>query len=240
MSFGTRIFDSFKEANAYAKAAVLRTQKSPLVKRSNDKFEVYGEGVIPEVKVVDPDLNDAKERFVEIQSLLENSTQEIQIKNEIKKFLDVFGKSQGFSNSLVVVEDAALYSNLDDIFFALEEFVELLQEPLPKSSDDADYRSKRFIAISNQLKPHKVFARAQKEAREFTELSKKLPVTNISHQQWLHKISILNQSGPNCRLCTNEARMHIVGERGSELWKCAANNHGTRFLKGEERKFLAD
>ena len=240
MNTGIRIFDNFKEANEYAKSLVSSNSKSPLLKAANGKFEVSGEGVTPEEKVDDINLLVAKDKFTEIHFLLSTSTQEIQIKDEIEKFIQIYGKSTEFSNTLSDVDDADLFSNLEDIFLALEEFVELLLEPSPKSSDDAEYRAKRYLAISNQLKPHKVSARAQKEYRELIELSKKLPVINISHQQWLHKISILNQSGPTCRLCTHDVRMHIVGNRGSELWKCSANNHGTRFLKSEERKFLAD
>jgi hypothetical protein len=241
MSVGKRIFDNFKEANAYAKSIILSVRKSPLVKRSGENFEVYGEGVTPDdTPPTQIDLNEAKGRLNEIRSLLENSTQETAVKAGIEDFLTQYGNSREVANSLAMVEDASLYEKLEDIHLALEEFIELLDEAAPRSSDEAEYYSKRCFAISNQLMPYKVAARAQKEAREFSEKAKKLPVVIAGQQQWHHKISILNTSGPICRHCTHLARMHIVGERGSELWKCSANNHGTRFLTGEHRKFLAD
>lgn len=240
MSVGKRIFDNFKEANAYAKSIVLSVRKSPLVKRSGDKFEVYGEGVTPDEKPTPIDLNDAKTRLDEIRSSLENSTQESTVKAGIADFLTQYGNSPEVANSLSMLEDAALYEKLEEIHLALDEFIELLAEAAPRSSDEAEYNSKRCVAISNQLKPYKVAARAQKEAREFSEKAKKLPVVIADQQQWLHKISILNSKGPMCRHCTHMARMHIVGDIGSELWRCTENNHGTRFLNNEERKFLSD
>jgi len=241
MSVGKRIFDNFKEANAYAKSIILSVRKSPLVKRSGANFEVYGEGVTPDdTTSTQIDLNEAKGQLNEIRSLLENSTQEKAVKAGIEDFLTQYGNSREVANSLAIVEDASLYEKLEDIHLALEEFIELLDEAAPRSCGEAEYYSKRFFAIANQLKPYKVAGRAQKESREFSEKAKKLPVVIVGQQQWLHKISILNASGPICRHCTHLARMHIVGERGSELWKCSANNHGTRFLTGEQRKFLAD
>lgn len=241
MSVGKRNFNNFKEANDYAKSIVLSVRKSPLVKRSGENFEVYGEGVKPDDTTPNQiDLNAAKGLFNEMRSLLENSSQETTVKAGIANFLTQYGNSPEVANSLAMVEDASLYEKLDDIHLALEEFIELLDEATPRSSDEAEYYSKRCYAISEQLKPYKVAARAQKEAREFSEKAKKLPIAIAGQHQWLHKISILNASGPICRHCTHLARMHIVGERGSELWKCSANNHGTRFLTGEQRKFLAD
>jgi hypothetical protein len=240
MNSGKRIFDSYREALAYTKSLALLHGKSPVLKPAGNKFEVFGEGVTNNEKPHPIDLNDAKESFNKTKSMLENSTNEFELNKFISSFLKKYGNSNEVAIFLSTKEDLVLYETLEDIHLALIEFIELLDEASPKSSDQAEYYSKRFFAISKQLQPYKIAARPQKEGRETLEKGKKLPVVIEGQQQWFHKISILNSNGPMCRHCTDMARMHIVGDKGSELWRCTANNHGTRFLNKEERKFLSD
>jgi len=240
MNSGKRIFDSYREALAYTKSLALLNGKSPVLKPAGNKFEVFGEGVTNNDKTHSIDLNDAKEFFNKTRLILENSTNELELQKIISSFLEKYGSSTESSIFLSSKEDLVLYETLEDINLALIEFIELLDEATPKSSDQAEYYSKRFFAISIQLQPYKIAARPQKEGREFLEKGKKLPVVIEGQQQWIHKISILNSNGPMCRHCTDMARMHIVGDIGSELWRCTANNHGTRFLNKEERKFLSE
>lgn len=236
MSIGIRTFGNFKEANLYAKAINASVGKSPLLRPTSLGFEVQGEGVTPSEVSTTIDVNAVLDELREIRKSLNTSTSENELKSLIEIFLKKFGTSIELQEK---TENSELLENLEDVHLALEEFSELIEESVnPRSKEEAEYFANRFLQISEQLTPYPVSKRAQKEYRELIQKSAKLPVVDTSNQQWLQKISILNASGPICRYCTNLARMHIVGNRGSEIWRCYANNHGTRFLTREQRKFL--
>jgi hypothetical protein len=241
MTVEIRFFNDFKEANAYAKTVNASIRKSPLLRRSAGGWEVHGEGVTPNETSNLIDVSKASEALIEIKTALKISTQEFALIELIKNFLAKFGTSVVLQNQLGTSEDAELFEKLEDTYLALESFIDLLEESAhPRSQDEAIYYANRFRSVSDQLQPYPVAGRALKESRELFQKAIKLPVVDVPHQQWLHKTSVLNASGPICRHCQHLARMHIVGERGAELWRCYENNHGTRFLTREQRKFLED
>ncbi len=241
MTDGTRFFRDFKEANAYGKSIYASTRKSPLLRPAPKGFEVVGEGVTPNEIENSTDASKASEALNAIQKALIESSDELSLKNLIEQFLADFGTSIELQNQLSTSEEAALFEKLEDIHLALDEFIDLLNESLhPRSQDEANYYANRFRSVSDQLQPYLVALRSLKESRALSEKACKLPIENPTEDKWKHKKSILNASGPICRHCQHLARMHIVGERGSELWRCYENNHGTRFLTREQRKFLED
>ena len=239
MTVGTRFFKNFTEANAYGKAINQSIQRSPLLRRTDKGFEVIGEGVTSSETSHSTDASKAIEALNEVQKALNELTDELALKTLIEKFLADFGTSIEFQNQFGTSAEAALFVKLEDIHLALEEFVDLSDESThPRSQDEANYYANRFRSVSDQLQPYRVALRALRESRVLSDKASELPIENPAEDKWKHKKSILNASGPICRYCEHLARMHIVGERGSELWRCNENNHGTRRLTREQRKFL--
>lgn len=221
MSVTSRTFGTFHDANAFAKS--VRGWGRVVLVRDGNGFTVTYDDPTAELEA--------------IRASLEQSTNEIALRDEINFFL-TRSKSLSEGSSALNSQDGTLLASLPELLDALEDFIYLLEEANPRSREEALYFAERFSVIADRLGPYKVSGRAQRERRKQLEDAEPLPSSDSDDSRWLRNIASLNANAPTCRLCNHQVRMHIVGRRGAELWRCNENNHGTRFLTRDQRRVL--
>ena len=234
-----KFFENYKDATSYAKNIALMEKVAIKIIRIDNGFEVLQAlKSIPTTKSSNV-YNTSESEIDEVDQFTGNSSDENVIIKKITILLTHHEEFNETIDSTRIIYYNEIISKLKNTLSLLNEYQDLIDLGNPRSKQEAEQFAKNFNTIAIGLDPSKISQKIRTKQREMLELSKTKVSIDDDYQYYLQKVSILNEKGPDCRLCNHSTRMHIVGQRGSELWRCNMNNHGTRNLTAEQRNFLA-
>jgi len=239
--------ESYREAAAYAKVKAIEMKRVITCRPIQNGWKVDDEGLNRPPLPTSKDAGAYKLKLSEIQIILTTSLNYIEISTAIKNFQTDFGDADQIIQPTIGAEHQSLVKNLPNLSFSLLEFSDFLDSQAdvklrPQYREDAQEYAAFLADLVNVLNHYPVSSRVDTEKRRMLELAKVLPPKGPAqaNQLWLQKVARLNGAfiAPDCSYCPPGTKMHIVGNPGSERWRCNENNHGTRFLSRSHKEIL--